>query len=236
MEGIQWVTERAMKTFGKRYAWNLICEYVCSFSSKAVAYGFGENPGVPKIAVLLKVCFRYICLIRGKTPVVAVTASLLCLLPAACVGCRCKLLGPSVNASWGCVCVSSVSQRDHVIDVHALFSLVLIVPYKIQCMLLSFCGKRQNAIHFGIKHVSAFCFKTLCLPDQFSVIFFCWVSVWDRELENCILMAVLIHNLISVCCYIAKLLPSSVLECDGIRLYWLKFYSHQIRLAIESPD
>lgn len=99
MEGIQWVTERAIKTFGKRYAWNLICKYVCSFSSKAVAYRFGENPSVPKIAALLKVCFRYICLIRGKTPVVAVAASLLCLLGAACVGCRCKLLGPSVNAS-----------------------------------------------------------------------------------------------------------------------------------------
>lgn len=116
------------------------------------------------------------------------------------------------------------------------FCYDLIVPCKNQCMLLSFCGNEQNAIHFGIKRISPFCFKTVRQPDQFSVIFFCWVYVWEGELENCILVAVLIYNLLSVCCYIAKLLPSSVLECDGIRLYWLKFYSHQIRLAIESPD
>lgn len=158
------------------------------------------------------------------------------------MGCGCKLFGPSVNASWRCIWAVFLNKT--VTYVHILFSLisnycfcdVLIVPYKIQCVLLSFRGNKQNAIHFGIKHRSAFSFKTVCLPDQFSVIFFCWVYVWDRELENCILVAVLIHNLISVCCYIAKLLPSSVLECDGIRLYWLKFYSHQIRLAIESPD
>jgi len=62
MEGIQWVSERAIKTLGKRYAWNLICNYVRRFSSKAVAYRFGENPSVPKIAALLMVCFRYFVL------------------------------------------------------------------------------------------------------------------------------------------------------------------------------
>lgn len=91
------------------------------------------------------------------------------------------------------------------------------MPCKIQCMLLS-CNE-ENAIHFGIKYISAFCFKPICLPDQFSVIFSCWVYAGNGELENCILVAVLIHNLISDCCYIAKLLPSSVLECDSIRLY-----------------
>lgn len=100
-------------------------------------------------------------------------------------------------------------------------------------------GFEQNAVHFGIKHQPILCqiyFIYECLPDQFSVIFFCRIYVWDREPENYILVAVLIHNLISVCCSIAGLLGSSVVECAGIRLYWLKFYSHQIRLATESPE
>lgn len=90
MEGIQWVNETASKTFGKRYAWNLICKYVCQFT---VACGFGENPSVRKIAVLLKVCFLGIlCLISGNIPAMA--------LNSFCNrGCRCKFLGPSVKAS-----------------------------------------------------------------------------------------------------------------------------------------
>lgn len=90
---------------------------------------------------------------------------------------------------------------------------------------------KQNAVHF-IWKPQPICFQThVSAWPVFSDVF-----LLDREPEIHILVAVLIHNLISVCCSISRLLRSSVVECAGIRLYWLKFYSHQIRLTTESPD
>lgn len=53
----------------------------------------------------------------------------------------------------------------------------------------------QNAVHFGIKHqpiLFQINFIYICLPDQHSVIFFCWIYVWDREPEKHIPVAVVI--------------------------------------------
>lgn len=96
-----WVREQS-KHLGKGMLGIWSASYVCHFSSKAVAYGFGEYPSVPKIAALLKVCFRYFVLDKRKHTCRGCHC-LFSLFTACNVGCRCKLFGPSVNASWGCI-------------------------------------------------------------------------------------------------------------------------------------
>lgn len=103
------------------------------------------------------------------------------------------------------------------------------------CMLLSLNKMlfilEYNTCPFYFKLISIIYVSQISFQWYFSVGF-----MWDREPEKHIPVAVLIHNLISVCCSIARLLRSSVVECAGIRLYWLKFHRHQIWLGTESPD
>lgn len=131
-------------------------------------------PVSPKQQHFLKFILDILCLIRGNTPVVAGIASLFTI--CSLYGLQCKLFGPSVNASWGCSAWAVFLNKIMLLRYRFWFPWcqinVLILPYKSQCMLLSFHGAMQNAFNFGIKHISAFCFKTIFLPVQFPVIFF----------------------------------------------------------------
>lgn len=149
MEGIQgWVREQS-EHLGKGYAWNLICKYVWHFSSKAVAYRFGENPAVPRIAAL-EVCFGYLWLIRGAQVswplftmwVTRVGSWDLQLRPAA-------LCGQCFSTTWCYWCMCSV-----VFGFKLLVLLGFNCALQDSCMLLSFCDHEKNAVCFGIKHQS----------------------------------------------------------------------------------
>lgn len=228
MEGIQWWAREQAEHLGKGYAWNLICKYIWRFSSKAVAYRFGDHPGVAKISAL-GVCFGYL----RRWEEAQLSWPLFTLWVA-----RVGSPGPS---SLQQRCVGSAPQQPCVTDGCVLLSLlsdewfpkVLIVLHRI---LMCSCLWTERCSLWS-KTPSHFISNPCARPSSFSVMFSCWIHVWEREPENHILAAVLIHNLISVCCSIARLLGRRVSECAGIiSPPWLNFTGHQITLSAESPE